>query len=324
MLTAPTAILSSSGRRWQWYDQWAALPVPERGSLNRRTHGVTVLENGNVMVFHQAIPAMLTYSPQGELLGRWGMYPGAHGLTRVRRDGRELLWITDEFLGIAELVDLDGRVVLRLEKPDHPVYQQKTFVPTWVAEDSLGGKPSRIWLADGYGGQVVHAYDGEGAYEFTLTGEEGAGAFACPHGIAVDPRPGREGQLLIADRGNKRVQEYDRNGGFLGSWGSDFFHSPNGFDFQGGSCLVSELFGRVTLLDSENRPTEYLGDQCHARFLTGWPEVWRDGLLTPGLFNSPHSAAWGPNGEIYVVEWIRQGRVTKLIADPTPAREGER
>ncbi len=32
----------------------------------------------------------------------------------------------------------------------------------------------------------------------------------------------------------------------------------------------------------------------------------------------------GPNGKIYVVEWIREGRVTKLIADPTPAREGER
>lgn len=303
------------GGRWHWREGWAALPVPERGVRNQRTHGVTVLANGCVVVFHQALPSVLIYSPAGELLEKWGAYPGAHGLTRVVRGGRELLWLTDEFLGVAELTDLSGHVLQRLEKPDHPVFRERTFCPTWVAEDSENGRPIRLWLADGYGSHLVHAYDGKGRYEFSLSGEEGAGRFDCPHSLAIDPRPGRQGALLVADRGNRRVQEFDRNGGFLGVWGADFLDSPNGFDFRDGQCVLSELHGRVTVVDAENKLLEFIGDQPNARHLPQWPNVDRSQVL-PGLFNSPHGAAWGPDGEIYVVEWIKHGRVTRL--DPVP------
>ena len=297
--------------RWFWDDAWVQLPVPERGVRNQRTHGVVVLDDGRVVVFHQALPSVLIYSKSGELMDRWGSYPGAHGMTRVVRNGQELLWLTDEFLGVAELVDLSGRVVQRLEKPGHPDYAGKTFAPTWVAELPREHGPKRIWLADGYGAHLVHAYNGAGAYEMTLNGEEGAGRFDCPHGIAIDPRPGKENRLLVADRGNRRVQEFDCSGTYLGSWGSDIFHSPNGFDFRGDLCVVSELFGRVTTLDGTNRLVEFIGEQANARHLPQWPNVDRSQVL-PGLFNSPHHAAWGHGGDIYVVEWIKHGRVTRL------------
>jgi hypothetical protein len=95
--------------------------------------------------------------------------------------------LTDEFLGIAELCDLSGRIIARLEKPPHRIYAERTFVPTWVAEDSENGKPVRLWLADGYGSYLIHAYDGGGRYEFSISGEEGAGRFDCPQGIGIGP-----------------------------------------------------------------------------------------------------------------------------------------
>jgi hypothetical protein len=308
-----TDILSAQGRRWVWHEQWLELPVPERGVRNLRTHGIDVLRNGRIVLFHQAVPAVLLFAPEGKLLSRFGQYPGAHGLTLVERDGEELLWLTDEALGLVELVDLQGRVQQRLEKPVHPAYEKFTFAPTWVAEESVEGAPVRLWVADGYGSMLVHAYDGEGRYEFSLDGTAGAGKFDYPHGLAIDPRPGKNGRLLVADRANRRVQEFARDGTFLGSWGEDFLSYPNGFDFRGGQCVLSELFGRVTIVDSDNRPVDFLGDQPNARFLPGWPQVNPEQMLQPGLFNSPHHAAWGPDGEIHVVEWIKHGRVTKLV-----------
>jgi hypothetical protein len=32
----------------------------------------------------------------------------------------------------------------------------------------------------------------------------------------------------------------------------------------------------------------------------------------PGVFCSPHAACWDAQGNIYVVEWLLPGRVTKL------------
>lgn len=313
MMTTNKPLSESIERGWLWQEGWAKLPVPERGARNQRTHGITVLNDGRVVVFHQALPSVLIYSPEGELLEKWGSYPGAHGLTRVERGGKEFLWLTDEFLGVAELTDLSGRVIQHLEKPRHPAYAEKTFVPTCVAEQSADGQPVRIWLADGYGAQLVHAYNGSGIYEFSLTGDEGH--FDCPHGIAIDPRPGKENRLLVADRGNRRVQQFDSDGKYLASWGKGFFHSPNGFDFHGDLCVVSELYGRVTIVDGQNRFVEFIGEQANAHHLSQWPNVDRS-LVRPGLFNSPHAAAWGHHGEIYVVEWIRHGRVTRLDRKP--------
>jgi hypothetical protein len=68
-------------RRWLWREEWANLPVPDRGVRNQLTHGVTVLKDGRIVIFHQALPSVLIYSPTGELLEKWGAYPGAHGLT---------------------------------------------------------------------------------------------------------------------------------------------------------------------------------------------------------------------------------------------------
>jgi hypothetical protein len=76
--------------------------------------------------------------------------------------------------------------------------------------------------------------------------------------------------------------------------------------------VVSELFGRIMVLEGNNQPLKIIGEQPHARDLPGWPDVNRAEFLNPGFLNSPHHASGGPNGEIYVVECIKGGRITRL------------
>jgi len=83
------------------------------------------------------------------------------------------------------------------------------------------------------------------------------------------------------------------------------------FAFCGDLCAIPELFGRVTVVDGGNNLVEHIGNQPNARHLRDWPNVVDD-LLLPGLFNSPHAAVWSRDGSLFVVEWIRGGRISKL------------
>jgi len=78
----------------------------------------------------------------------------------------------------------------------------------------------------------------------------------------------------------------------------------------GDILIVSELVAGITVLDSGDRLVGRLGFQSGADSLQGWlnNHEW----VQEGKFNSPQSAAADAQGNIYVVEWISGGRVTKL------------
>ena len=299
--------------RFEWQDNWARIADTESGRTNGRTHGVAVVESGETFVFHQADPSMLVFDARGRLKASWGPNRlGAHGLTRVRENGSEFLWITDQSTCEVAKLTLDGQVVQRIERPNHPVYAKAQYSPTWVAvnEERRGGNGD-IWVTDGYGSFWIHRYDRKGRYLASISGEEGgAGRFQCPHGIAFDWRRGQP-ELYVADRGNRRVQVYDAEGRWQRVFGADFLTSPDGFCELGDALVVPELLGRVTVLDAEDRLACRLGENEPAPQIPGWPEVPVD-RLEAGKFNSPHGAASDPDGNLYVVEWIVGGRITRL------------
>ena len=302
-------ILPSVLGPFRWNEEWITLPEARSGQENRRTHGVVVSRDGRVFIFHQAVPSVLVYSPEGKLLDRWGDYPGAHGATLVEENGEEFLWLVDERTTAVDKVTLTGEIVLSLARPDHPAYGEGKYSPTWVAvnETRFGGTGD-IWLADGYGSSLVHRYDAQGRYLLTLDGESGAGPFKTPHGIAFDFRRGA-GELYIADRSHQRVQVFDGEGNFLGVFGADIFDRPNGFVFSNDYLIASDLRGRISILDAQDHLVEHLGANPAISEQSGWPDRTR---LEAGKFNSPHGLAIAPSGDIYVVEWRAGGRVIKL------------
>ena len=309
---------------YDWADHWARIPDTSSGRENGRTHGVCVTREGHVMVFHQACDGLLTFDPDGNLISAVGgdRWLGAHGLTLVEEDGEQRLWLTDEKSCEVAKVDLNGEVLQVLAPPEHRAYSgsdPQTYIPTWVARNPDNGE---IWVADGYGASLVHSYSAEGEYLATLDGTEGAGRFDQPHGIAFSC--GVDGpELFVADRINHRIAVYDGAGQYLRC--SYSAHSPCSFDFRHGVVVVAELYTGVKLLDAatlevitevgKNKEVRRREDRWYPPDCPdGWPDLAGTPHVRSGRFNSPHAACFAPSGDIYVVEWIVGGRITKLSA----------
>ena len=309
---------------YTWVDHWARIPDTPFGRENGRTHAVCVTKTGNVVVFHQSVNGLLTFAPDGRLLAAVGgnRWRGAHGLTKVEENGEEFLWLVDQDSAEVAKARLNGDVIMTLPRANHPAYAgtqpRNQYIPTWAAQNPVNGD---IWVADGYGAWLVHRYSARGNYLMTIDGTGGAGRFNEPHGINfVISETGPE--LFITDRANHRIVVYDGEGRFLRA--SLSAHSPCCFDFHNGLAVVPELFTGVKLLRRDTlefvaeigrnaavgpRPD---GGWWPPVMPAGWPNLAGTPQVKPGAFNSPHSAAFAPNGDIYVVEWIVGGRITKL------------
>lgn len=217
-------------------------------------------------------------------------------------------------------VRLDGNIVQRLDPPPKRFYGKDPYCPTSVAvnERSRGGDGS-IWVADGYGANLVHRYAADGRYLATLTGEEGGGRFSVPHALFIDRR-GETPELYVADRGNGRIQVYDLDGGFERVVGAPFLASPTWFAAHQGLLFVVEFRPpRLTVLDPEDRLISRLFEQPDAPDRPGWPndlasrgEPMRTSALRSGRLNSPHAIAVDRRGDLYITEWLIGGRLTKL------------
>jgi hypothetical protein len=86
--------------------------------------------------------------------------------------------------------------------------------------------------------------------------------------------------------------------------------SPDGIAGSGELLVIPELYGRVTLLDAEDRLVAHLGkDQGASRAVEGWPDK---NILKPCKFNSPHGAGADASGNVFIVEWRAGGRIIKL------------
>lgn len=313
-------IIDTKIGNYKWIENWIQIPRTPEGEKNGRTHGVVVSKSGKIIIFHQAIPSVLIYDESGNPISTWGDFPGAHGMSLIMENNTEYLLLTDEFSSQVVKTTLDGEIVMTLPRPENAAYDKggKNYIPTWAAQNEETGE---IWVSDGYGASLVHRFSPEGKHQMSIDGIEGAGRFLEPHGINFC-RSAHGFELFITDRANHRIVVYDKNGKFLRS--SMVAHSPCSFDFLDSLVVVPELFGSIKILDKESfRLIAEIGanDSIRPRPDGGWwppiaPEGWPDLSGTKhvreGRFNSPHCAAFTSDGDIYVVEWIIGGRVTKL------------
>ena len=302
---------------YKWHEDWIKIPDNDSARKNGRTHGVVALKDGTMVIYHQAAPSVLICDRDGNLLRSFGDFLGAHGMTLCENDGKEYLWLTDEFSSRVAKLDLDGNVVMDLTTPEHKYYTEGgKYTPTWATENPHTG---HIWVGDGYGSnKLVHRFAENGQYEFTIDGTEGLGEFFCPHGLNFTI--GQNGpELFITDRANQRIVVYDNDGNFLR--GSTLTHSPCNFEFLGNFVITAELFTGIKIL---NKNTLELVDEIGVNpelipqadgklhHPEGWPDLAGTNYIRPGFFNSPHGTCMTENGDIYVTEWMLGGRVTKL------------
>lgn len=298
-------------------------------------HDLAVTADGRVIGFRSGGDSFWVLDRDGRLLDEWASDLGeGHGLTLAGPSGAEELWVADPGVtfardpaGVHDAVfsgdpgrvvafDLAGRRIAELPKPTAAVYAEKTYRPTTVDVDWAGD--GSVWIADGYGAELVHKLSREGETLLTLSGEEGAGRFDTPHGILIDRRRPDQPLVYVTDRGNDRIVVYDLDGGYRRSIDAGL-RAPSGLAIRGEELVVAELEARVTILDRDDRLVERLGDDPDAASRPGWPNALDAAGRTirpdlrPDFFNSPHGLAVDPMGDIYVAEWVLGGRLVRLV-----------
>ena len=319
-------MLGTEEYRYEAIHGWGQLPDHIQWT---DTHGVAIDSEGLIYIKHRGdyrkapMDTVAVFDPSGRFVRSFGReyHSGGHGID-IRREGTdEFLYLsttwkfdgTDKSAGNVVKTDVKGNVVWRLDRPDDlEVYQdpEAPFYPTNVCF----GPDNALYIGDGYGSNVLLHYDRDGKHVRTF-GEagEGPGQLKTPHGQWLDDRPGREPMIIVADRANARLQYFTLAGQHVA-----FVHDmrfPADVDIQGDVMLVPDLHARVTLLDRNNRVIDHLGyDEAWTKKtladafkMRGEPEMWQ-----PGRFVHPHDACFDRDGNIFVVEWVAAGRVTKL------------
>jgi hypothetical protein len=258
---------------------------------------------------------MVVFDHNGKFVKSWGkeFRGGAHGLY-IRKEGSgEFLYLCDIRRGLVVKTTLDGEEVFTLGYPkESEVYAKPgpdgkplKYSPTNLAVAPNGD----IYVGDGYGSSYIIQYNNKGEYIRTFGGPgKEAGQLQCPHGIILDTR-GTEPVLNIADRSNKRIQRFTLEGKHI-----DFLYGTNApchFNiYKNGDMVVPDLFARVTIMDRNNYIIANLGDDSSSDYMAT-RKLTRDHFI-PGKFVCPHGACFDHAGNIFVVEWVEVGRVSKL------------
>jgi len=110
----------------------------------------------------------------------------------------------------------EGEQLLHINVGQMPDYEDQFRGATDIAFMSDG----HLFVADGYGNSRVLEYDamGERIRQWGKLGRGeargGPGEFRIVHGIAID----NEDIVYVADRENGRIQRFQRDGTYLGTW----------------------------------------------------------------------------------------------------------
>jgi hypothetical protein len=321
-------VMGSGAYTYEATHDWGVLPPQIKWG---NTHGVVEDAQGHIYVHHtvhatsDSADTVVVFDAQGKFVRSWGSeYRGvAHGLW-IRKEGRdEFLYLTvnaaspkmapqPQMQAVLVKTTLKGEIVWKIERPPdfegykpEPDGAPKPYNPTNVAIAPNGD----IYVGDGYGSYFVNQYNSKAEYirSFGGRGSE-PGKLAEPHGIWVDTR-GKSPILVVADRRNNRLQRFTMDGNHV-----DFipgFRLPCHFDERQGLVVIPDLHGRVTLMDKTNALVAQLGDSHAENWNNPLRREPRDKFI-PGQFICPHGACFDHDGNIFVVEWVEVGRVTRL------------
>lgn len=309
----PKLILGNGSHRFECHHDW--LTPPENLKWGD-TQGVAQDAKENIYISHTvgadspSKDAIVVFDKKGKFVKSFGarFQGGGHGLD-IRKEGKvEYLYHCDTKNRVVVKTDLDGNAIWEKNNADviadTGVYKAgMPFVPTNVALSPNGD----VYITDGYGSDWITQYDINGRF-VRVFGGRGAepGKVSNAHGIWVDTR-GKEPFVVVADRANHRLQYFTMDGTHV-RFVDNGMRKPCHFDVRGDELLVPDLDSVVTVLDKDNKVAVQLGDGAGIPDLRGKPKS----EFIPGKFIHPHSAKFLKNGDILVVEWVPQGRVTLL------------
>lgn len=313
------------------------------------THGVAVDRSGLVYVIHQGdartpCDTVVVFDAEGAFVRSFGkeLAGGGHGIAIRREGNEEFLYLSDIAQRQVVKCDLQGEWIWKIRYPREAQRYQSLaeFSPTNVCFAPNGD----FYVADGYGSHLIHQYreDGNWIRSWGGMGTQ-VGKFQTPHGLSVVPQANAEPLLVIADRGNSRLQTCTLDGKPQGVYqgaqiaddddappvavplhdaeGNNVslsllpgLSAPADLDFQDELIVVADLHARVHLLDSNLQLIAQLGlDADWTQQVLNDPTIRQNPARWPaGRFLHPHDACFDREGNLLVTEWLRPGRITLL------------
>lgn len=300
--------VGSGDHVFTWNAGWGKVP----GTVDLgNTHGAVVRDSKGLIYFNTDTErAVCVFKQDGTFVKAFGKEwkGGLHGMCINREGDEDFLYITHTGRRMFAKLRLDGTVVWKRGYPEEPgVYKNggKRFRPTSIAV----GPDGDVYVGDGYGLSYVHQFGKNQKWIRTFGGPgTKPGLMRTPHGLWMDTREDRP-RLFVADRENHRLQIFDLEGKLM-SMVDKGLRRPCNMSQWGEFLVVADLAGRITILDHHNEVACQVGDQPNPKMRARngiKKEQWRD-----GHFLSPHGACWDEHGNIYVMDWNRWGRMTKL------------
>ncbi|MBT6277220.1 MAG: peptidase, partial [Chromatiales bacterium] len=186
--------VAMSGRRYRVERFWGTLPDGmELGLVSMLAVG----PHGSVAVATRNGPPVVVFDADGMFRTAWPEEGVAdpHGIN-FTHDGRVIL--VDRDAHEIQFRTLEGERVATLGRRHHPAFQAPFNHPT----SAFAAKDGDIYVADGYGNNVVHRFAADGSLISTWGGAgTGPGEFSTPHSVLVDQLD----RVLVVDRENNRV-----------------------------------------------------------------------------------------------------------------------
>jgi DNA-binding beta-propeller fold protein YncE len=147
--------------------------------------------------------------------------------------------------------------------------------------------------------------DASGEIKFNIGGKGNAtGKFDAPWGVAVDA----QGNVLVADTFNHRIQRLDKDGNFLGMWGVPGVTIAPGngktTQFFGPRDIAFDRNGKVLVVDTGNKRVQVF--EPDGTYLTQFGSEGGEA----GLFREPVGLEIDAGGNIYVADmWNKRIQV---------------
>jgi hypothetical protein len=289
---------------------WGTLPA---GTSFGGTHGAIAQDKaGNIYVSTQSTTGILVYGPDGRFLKTIAnAFPEVHSMVHAEQDGIEYFYTTvqkgtpgENWLFVK--MKIDGTPVLKITAPPEAGFKSPN---EWRLTAAVSAADGSIFIANGYGDSRIFHFDRNGNYLRSYSGKgSDPGLLNCSHGLTLDTRYDQP-LLLVCDRENRRLCHFDLDGRYVRTV-TQHLRRPCQIALYGDYAVVSELEGRVTVLDRDNVPVAFLGDNPHKA-------EWANYDLDPNAigaanFSAAHGCFIDRDANIYVSDWNHIGRVNRL------------
>ncbi|HEV2402042.1 MAG TPA: hypothetical protein VGS27_34245 [Candidatus Sulfotelmatobacter sp.] len=308
--STPVEVTGNGGWTYAVVSGWGALPA---GTSFGGTHGAIAQDkSGNIYVSTQSDTGVLVYNRDGRLLRKIATaYPEIHSLVFATEGGEEYFYATvqkgtpqENWLFLK--MKTDGSVVMKITAPREAGFKSDN---EWRLTAALPTPDGSIFIANGYGDSRIFRFDKNGNYKASYSEKGSAeGQLDCSHGLSLDTRYDQP-LLLVCDRENRRLCHFDLDGRYVRTV-TQHLRRPCQVSFHGDYALVSELEGRATILDRDNVPVAFIGDNPQK---TQWAKYELDpGVIGAAVFSAAHGCFIDAEANIFVSDWNETGRVTKL------------